>query len=382
MDKKETICYMKLNGVDSSFVIKLMMDGMLNDLDIIICAINNATDDHTIESIVGWMPTVFKNSSQILRLVIEKLNRINYRLIKVFKPMAITKENMRLAMNKGLEIDFVNLSHDMLNDKEIMLHYLKKDAEIYPLLSEEMRSDPDILKLLINNNGFGTSNVLKAALPKAFTKENIMAAIEKDLIPNYKYLSHDMLSDKGIMLQYLRKNVDVYPLLSEEMRSDPDILESVIESKEFGANLMLQYALPNAMTDKNIFLAIKNGVISDADIFTDFGNDKKTILIYIKTMKKIPIPLLSEEMRSDPEILECILENFENPNDIKVDKFMPSAKTRENMEKAAERGIYFSPNLQVITNNDDKTIQEEDHTLSNIKFFNEFPTNDNKHKKT
>ena len=45
------------------------------------------------------MPTVFKNSSQILRLVIEKLNRINYRLIKVFKPMAITKENMSF---KGL----------------------------------------------------------------------------------------------------------------------------------------------------------------------------------------------------------------------------------------------------------------------------------------
>lgn len=381
MDKKETICYMKQNGVDSSFVIKLMMDGMLNDLDVIICAINNATDDHTIESIVGWMPIVFKNSSQILRLVIEKLNRINYRLIKTFKPMAITKENIRLAITKGLEIDFVNLSHDMLDDKEIMSYYLKKDAEIYPLLSEEMRSDPDILKILIDNNGFGTRDVLKTALPKAFTKENIMAAIEKDLIISYKYLSHDMLNDKEIMLQYLRKNVDVYPLLSEEMRSDPDILESVIESKEFGANLMLQYALPNAMTDKNIFLAIKNGVISDTDIFTDFGNDKKTILIYIKTMKKIPIPLLSEEMRSDPEILECILENFENPNDIKVDKFMPSAKTRENMEKAAERGVYFPPNLQVITNNDDKTIPEEDNTLSNITFFNEFSTNNNKHKK-
>ena len=381
MDKKETICYMKQNGVDSSFVIKLMMEGMLNDLDVIICAISNANDDYVIKSIVGWMPIVFKNSSQILRLVIEKLNRINYRLIKAFKPMAITKENIKLAMTKGLEIDFVNLSHDMLNDKEIMSYYLKKDAEIYPLLSEEMRSDPDILRILIDNNGFGTREVLKAALPKAFTKENIMAAIEKDLIPNYKYLSHDMLSDKGIMLQYLRKNVDVYPLLSEEMRSDSDILESVIENKEFGAHLMLQYALPNALTDKNIFLAIKNGVISDADIFTDFGNDKKTILIYIKTMKKIPMPLLSEEMRSDPEILECILENFENPNDIELDKFMPSAKTKENIEKAAERGIYFPPNLHVIAN-EFNPISEEKDTISNITFFDEIPINNNKHNKT
>lgn len=382
MDKKETICYMKQNGVDRSFVIKLMMDGMLNDLDVIICAINNATDDHAIESIVSWMPIVFKNSSQILRLIIEKLNRIDYRLIKAFKPMAITKENMRLAMIKGLEIDFINLSYDMLNDKEIMSYYLKKDAEIYPLLSEEMRSDPDILNILINNNGFGTKDVLKTALPKAFTKENIMAAIEKDLITSYKSLSHDMLSDKEIMLQYLRKNIDVYPLLSEEMRSDPDILESVIESKEFGANLMFQYALPNAKTEKNFFLAIKNGVISAADIFTDFGNDKKIILLYIKAMKKIPIPLLSEEMRSDPEILGCILENFENPNDIEVDKFMPSAKTKENIEKAAERGIYFPPSLKVITNNENETILEEDNDLSNITFFNEIPTNDNKHKKT
>ena len=99
-------------------------------------------------------------------------------------------------------------------------------------------------------------------------------------------------------------------------------------------------------------------------------------------MKKIPIPLLSEEMRSDPDILGCILENFEKPNDIEVDKFMPSAKTKENIEKAAERGIYFPPSLKVITNNDDETILEEDKALSNITFFNEIPTNDDKHKKT
>ena len=99
-----------------------------------------------------------------------------------------------------------------------------KNADIYKSMSEELRSDSAILKMAIEKARSAWDSPLGYAQPSALTKENILLAIDNEILTMSKIREKYpiLLADREVMTYFIQnKNADIYKSMSEELRSDP-----------------------------------------------------------------------------------------------------------------------------------------------------------------
>ena len=172
------------------------------------------------------------------------------------------------------EYDFSRVLGEFVNDRDVMIEVIKKNSSNYKKLSETFRNDPEILQTALKSVGIFSANPIDYALPGALTKENVLLAIDKDVLSEYRIREKfpQLLSDKEIMMHFIQtKGVELYRYLPEQLRSDPEVLNAALQRKRGGYNPNpMDYALPGALTKENIFLAIDNEVLSDYSIRKDF----------------------------------------------------------------------------------------------------------------
>lgn len=318
MDKEKIINYIN-NYVVRKDSFKKITGDFSNDIDVVIAAVKKQC------SVFSILDEQFRRDSEILRLAIESADHWN-NPIEFALPEALTPENIIRAIDKGL-IGTGNLSPWMLNNRDVVIHYLKKvNTRIYGDLSVEFRKDPEILALAIEDSSLW-NNPISYALSEALTTENIIRAINKRLITD-KNLTPEMLSNKEVVIYYLlNRGVSIYHKLSEKFRKDPEILKAALE-KANPWNSPIEHALTEALTTENIILAIDKRLITDENLTPKMLSNKEVVIYYLENRSSSIYEKLSEEFRKDSEILKAALEysgSFENP----IKYALPEAITDE-----------------------------------------------------
>ena len=108
-------------------------------------------------------------------------------------------------------------------------------------------------------------------------KEQIMNYIETHTISEYDFsrVLGEFINDRDVVMAVIEKNPSNYKILSEELRNDPEILQTALKSVGVFSRNPIDYALPGALTKDNIFLAIDKDALSDYRIREKFSHPMK-----------------------------------------------------------------------------------------------------------
>lgn len=199
---------------------------------------------------------------------------------------------------------------------------VNSNAILYKHLSEELRKNPETLKLAILEYSPDLPNPFEYALKEAITDENISLGIEKGLLnvvrltdvsttQNQK-LKYYIAGSTAYMYDSLLLNTDkdivkyiilfgrpsIYKYLSEELRKDSDILKLMIENCKVNVRGLLSYALPEALTNEIIDLLISHNIFPETANF--LGN--KYYILQVAEKKPDILLRVSGELKNDKEI--------------------------------------------------------------------------------
>ena len=350
-------------------VIREQLEELSNNRDAIMAVLKSNPD------LYKHMSEKLRNDPEILRTALESNKMSAWDITHYAGPGALTKENIKLAIDKEA-LDQYNIRQyfpDLLNDKEIMLYYIetvnegvyriitdklqgdrdiilaavKKDINLYQIIPEEFRNDPEILHIALLGASIFSWDLIKYAGPGALTDENIKLAIDKGILDGFRtqqFVPY-LLNNKEIMIYYIRKkDASIYEYLSDELRNDPDILKEVLEKTEasYGPSNPLVYAGPGALTKENLFLSINKKILTMYTIYNKLSyllGNKEIMIYYIRTFTPDIYEYLSPELRSDPEVLKAVVEEKRGPSNNPFEDALPGAITRENVLLGIENGI-------------------------------------------
>jgi len=333
MNKEEVINYINDKGI-TSYNFSQVMGDYINDIDVVLVAVK------ANPSIFSSLQEQFRNNPIVLKTAIESVNSLWGNPMRHALPSALTNENIFLAIDKNLVFSD-DLTPDMLSNKEVVIYFMeKKDTSIYRNLSEEFRNDPEILKIAISNVRNSWSSPMRYALPSALTNENIFLAIDKNLVFRDD-LTPDMLSNKEVVMYFMeKKDTSIYRKLSDEFRSDPEILKVAISNSRDSWSSPMRHALPSALTNENIFLAIDKNLVFKDDLTPDMLSNKEVVIYFMEKKDTSIYRNLSEEFRSDPEILKAAIMNTRELWSNPVKYALPNALTKENIDLIAAHNLY------------------------------------------
>lgn len=296
-------------------------------------------------SIYSKLSERLRRDPHILELAINFNNSSWNSPIKDALPEALTKENIFLAIDKGL-FQERSFTKEQLDNEELAIYFMTKNGvDIYPKLSENLRRNPKVLKAALNSKLSLWTDIIKEALPEALTRENIMLAIDKNVFEAQHFTSA-LLDNEEIAIYFMTKNnANIYSKLSENLRKKPEVLKAALSSKLNLWNDIIKDALPEALTKENIKLAIDKNVFEEKH-FTNALLDDEEIAIYFMTKKGSNIyKILSENLRKKPEVLriavDCQYEIWNSP----IPYALPEALTVENVCAFIDSGKFYEANL-------------------------------------
>ena len=270
------------------------------------------------------LPKELRKDPEILRVAMMYWKPPKIRPLLYALPEALTRNNIFLAIDKGI-LTNRDLTKDMLSDREVVKYYIeKRAASIYVDIATELKKDPKILKLAIENWQDRWSSPTIYAQPEALTYENICLAIDRKVL-SFEELTESMLADKQVMMYFIQHKSDriydklsidlkkdkdivkciivngfasVYKDLPAELKKDPEILKLAIENWEDRFSSPLSYAFPEGITNEIIDWLISNNIFPETD---NFLNNKYYILQVAEKRPDI-LTEVSNELKKDKEI--------------------------------------------------------------------------------
>ena len=273
-------------------------------------------DDYLMELYMRLCPDEYnnlntrqKNSPIILKqaLLSYKVKENTFNPISYALEVALTEENILLSLRKG-NIKIIKDS-SLSNCKRFIMEFFKDSYSIlqYVFLSDELKSDPEVLQqaLLNYNDKKNTVNPICYALEGALTEENIFLSLNKG---NIKIIKDSSLSNcKRFIMEFFKDkdNICQYAFLSDELKSDPDILRQALLNYDSNVNRVnpICYALEGALTDENIELALDKGGIEIENDYS-ISNSRKFIIACLRRGLSLKYENISDELKNDGEIRE------------------------------------------------------------------------------
>ena len=355
MNKEQIMNYIETHTI-SEYDFSRVLGEFINDRDVVMAVIEKNPSNYKILS------EELRNDPEILQTALKSVGVFSRNPIDYALPGALTKDNILLAIDNEVlsEYGIKERFPQYLADKELMMHFIQtKGTDIYTNLSEKLRNDPEVLNAVLQRKrgGGAWNNPMDHALPGALTKENFLLAIDNEVIHRFTIQEKfpQLLSDKELMMHFIqKKDIEIYEKLSEELRSDPEVLNAVLQRKRGGGawNNPMDYALPDALTKDNIFLAIEHEVIRRFTIkekFPQYLADKEIMMYFIQTKDVDIYQDLSEELRNDPEVLKAVIEHTRSTTGSQIEYALPGAITNETIDLMISNNIY--PNTPNLLNN-------------------------------
>lgn len=290
-------------------------------------------------SIYSRLSERLRKDPHILEVAIRYNNSTWTNPIKSALPEALTKENIFLAIDKGLFQEGF-FTKEQLNDEEIAIYFITKNgSNIYSKLSENLRRKPEVLKAALNSKLNLWNDLIKDAFPEALTRENILLAIDKKAF-NDSHFTKELLDDDEIVIHFMTKrNSHIYKKLSENLRKKPEILKIAMDCQHDLWNSPIQYALPEALTVENICYFIDKGLFFDSNLTPEMLSNKTIVIHFMKKNNANIYKNLPLELRTDPEILYVAInaktDFWYNP----IKFALPEALTKENLILAIDKRL-------------------------------------------
>ena len=115
------------------------------------------------------------------------------------------------------------------------------------------------------------------------TKEELIKYVETNSLNTYQYkgLPPNLKSDKELIFLILKQNPTIYSELNDNFRNNPEILNIALQDKTIFDN-PVRYALPGALTEENINLALEGRKIATYEFSETMLSSKEFILKYLE----------------------------------------------------------------------------------------------------
>lgn len=285
-----------------------------------------------------------------------------------YNPMIFT-----LPSGKRIEENEINL----IKDNKDAMYLINEDFDYYKYLSKDLRSDPELLKMVLEEfikyynafhgyTGLKLINPICYAIGEALTKENIELAL-KATNANILSSCEALLKDDFILKLYENGKGNLFRHLSPELRNNSAIFKAELlayaASGKNGPNPIM-YAKDGALTEETINLALDLGNIDIwqgdylknrlfhkinaqrkaiflfRDLIPDYiKKDEEIMTLYVK-MSSYYYSDLAPELRNSPSLLQIAMESYkEDSTDVNPISFAcEGALTPENISLAFETG--------------------------------------------
>ena len=329
-------------------------------------------DDNLMLNYVSKWPDQFEQLNERQRNNPEILNKAITNFDRTFKEVnpisyakegALTEENIRLALSKGLItlfhdgplckselfhklnieqgmptlVFYADLPDSIKEDDSLMLKFIHEVPGVYYDLNERQKNNPEILYAALNNynpNGV-LLNPISFANEGALTEDNINLAIKKGKIEIQK--DSALANNRYFILECLKRKIytEFYVNISDSLRSDPEIGKlldvvmpsSIIQSKAIDMDngwsplgyrkIYKYYQGIIGITDNGDCIEEEvgllehhyNRIISVVNSFASkYPNDKKYQELQIETRKTDNNPFLAGLKCSEHGILIILIE--------------------------------------------------------------------------
>ncbi len=310
------------------------------------------------------LPAEMRNNPEILNKALSSFNPNDNAINPICYALdgALTKENIRLALEKGcivfidnsplfknelfhkiniekgtIKIEYKYLPYSIKNNVDLMLIYISRYPDVFLELTADQRSNPAFLHnalLKYDSTFIGIVNPICYALDGALTEENIRLALEKGniiFIDNsplfksalfhriniekgtvrieYKNLPDSVKNNDNLMLIYISRYPDNFENLNETQKGNPNILNAALVNFNSNTGLInpITYAKESALTKENIELALEKGKIQLLRGGA-LANNKYFILECLKRdLYTDYYSNISEALKNDPEINQILI---------------------------------------------------------------------------
>eukprot|EP00968_Pinguiococcus_pyrenoidosus_P014771 scaffold1348_cov279-Pinguiococcus_pyrenoidosus.AAC.1 len=121
------------------------------------------------------------------------------------------------------------MSEDEWNDREFVLEAMRQDGEDLEYVSEELRNDPDVVRLAIENGCLCSLHCVPDALLKH--PDVILALLATNEYPPIELVDEELLGDPVFMLQALWYSQELLER-AEELRNDREFMLAAIRACE------------------------------------------------------------------------------------------------------------------------------------------------------
>jgi hypothetical protein len=256
------------------------------------------------------MPDTFNNLEHLI-------NYINYmnttkhehfdKLIKEYYKFLHTYENTEL---KIINIEFISyyfqyneeLPRDTcintLNNKQIMMNYIKNEGYLLAIASKNLQNDEEIVILAVKNDG---SSLEYASKRLQNNREIGLAAVKNDGDALH-YVSEKLKDDSEIVINAVQNNGYILNSASKRLKNDKKIVMIAVTQNGYALN----YTSEDLKDDEDIvIIAVQNKGCALMYASKRLQNNKNIVISAIQ--KDIyALRYASEELQNDEEIKKII----------------------------------------------------------------------------
>ena len=242
-----------------------------------------------------------------------KINKSYFYSIS--KKLKDDKDVVMETINKSRYSNYFNEVSDRLkDDKEVVMKALKNNKRWFPLISNRLKQDVDVLKI----SDFSKTNIeLKHKIDnKRYFLNLFKIARYKKKNENkfYEYFSHSLLlnaskrlrDDKDLVIKAIQITSDSFIHASDRLKKDPDVMKLIFD--KIYTSIQLNKYFPKYDKDFALFF-MKHKAYKFSILKPQFINDKDVVLMAMKDLINIRrniLPYISEKMKNDEDIKKIL----------------------------------------------------------------------------
>lgn len=222
--------------------------------------------------------------------------------------------------------DFDNLPAITKGKKSFVLKAVAQNCQVYSLLSEDLRSDKDILIAALSDRSYRNYSPLKDA-PEALCDDvEVIRNAIKVRLRDFEYASERILKSPRALRDLIEANSELFVHLDDSMRANREVALAAVKIR--GGHLY--NAADNIKSDREVVIAalMCSGIsCCPLEYASDkLRNDRELVELAIKRFGGAALSAASPRLNSDPALLRLALKfgvgNFfrEFPEHVKSDK--------------------------------------------------------------
>ncbi|EFC37839.1 predicted protein [Naegleria gruberi] len=310
----------KVAVLENAYSLQYASNSMRRNRELMIELIRETTDPR---SLVEVSDAKMLDDEEFMGIAVERDGSI----LEFASPrIKSVKSIVKKAMSNYVYV-FEDASEELRSDRELVMHALELGGgNLYEHFGEELKKDKNIILNVLSTN----EDVFEHLDPEMRNdKDIVMCAVERDgnLL---EHASDALRGDKQVVLRAVTTSAEALEYASDDLRSDLEVVQQAVSTNGCAIEYVLDESLKNRelllktistypqaidgtefSSDRDFILqCIRDQPIIMEYVDESLQTDKEFIKEIIKQSKGAAIEHLTEEMKSDQEIVMLSMEEY------------------------------------------------------------------------